>query len=268
MSILLKVNLPEPEVKKITLLTPSGVEWNLTEKKDRGVFLREGGISGLVGTPSPLVSQAVGAVGQRFFGAEHGPLEGTLSLTIYDMSGDCTKIFDEFMGSLSTHVPAVLKVSSKLRGPRFGAVRLAAEIGSPACDPAEVSSLDVEASVVIDDGAWWSNWLHGNNNVTVTNNGDVPVSPKIRWKGAGGKIKLPSGATFTLPAVSQPRNLLLGIAQCLAVVDDQGELDRETWIKVRGQALPENIPPGASRVFSVPDGAELLWQVGFLSMWR
>lgn len=265
---LLKANLPEPEVKQITLLTPSGVEWNLTEKKDRGVFLREGGISGLVGAPSPLVSQAVGAVGQRFFGAEQGPLEGTLSLSIYDESGGCAKIFDQFMGVLSTHTPAILKVSSKLRGARFGSVRLAAEIGPPACDPAEVSSVDVEASVVIDDGAWWSNWVHGNNNVTVTNSGDVPVSPKIRWKGAGGKVTLPSGATFTLPAVSQPRNLLLGIDQSLAVVDDQEVLDRETWLKVRGQALPEDIPPGASRVFSVPDGAELLWRLGFLSMWR
>ncbi|WP_235696714.1 hypothetical protein [Corynebacterium diphtheriae] len=266
--VLLKVNLPEPAVKQIMLLTPSGVEWNLTEKKDRGVFLREGGISGLVGTPSPLVSQAVGAVGQRFFGAEHGPLEGTLSLNIYDTSGDCAAVFDEFVGSFSTHTPAVLRVSSKLRGPRFGELRLAAEIESPACEPAEVSELDVDVSVVIDDGAWWSNWVHGNNNVTVTNSGDVPVSPKIRWKGAGGKVTLPSGATFTLPAVSHPRNLLLGIDQSLAVVDDQEVLDRETWLKVRDQALPEDIPPGASRVFSVPEGADLLWRLGFLSMWR
>lgn len=265
---MLKVNLPEPEVRQITLLTLSGVEWNLTEKKDRGVFLREGGISGLVGTPSPLVSQAVGAVGQRFFGAEHGPLEGTLSLNIYDTSGDCAAVFDEFVGSFSTHAPAVLRVSSKLRGPRFGALRLAAEIESPACEPAEVSELNVDVSVVIDDGAWWSNWVHGNNNVTVTNSGDVPVSPKIRWKGSGGKVTLPSGATFTLPAVSQPRNLLLGIDQSLAVFDDQEVLDRETWLKVRGQALPEDIPPGASRVFSVPEGADLLWRLGFLSMWR
>lgn len=101
---MLKVNLPEPAVKQITLLTPSGVEWNLTEKKDRGVFLREGGISGLVGTPSPLVSQAVGAVGQRFFGAEHGPLEGTLSLSIYDESGGLRQDLRPIHGgSIDTH---------------------------------------------------------------------------------------------------------------------------------------------------------------------
>ncbi|PLW01200.1 hypothetical protein BRL54_11365 [Corynebacterium ulcerans] len=262
---MLKVNFSLPEVQKISLVTPRGKEWVLTQKSDHGAFLRDSGFSGLVGSPSALVSQSVGGVGQDFHGAENGAMEGGLGITLYDLRGHgCTSVVRDFYSDFTTGEFFHLLFPFPT-GQKTIKLRLSSELALPSCDPADTDLLDVDLSVVSDEGVWWSQEFYGENNVTVTNQGHIPASPKIMWNGPGGRVILPSGASFTLPPAPEPRFLLLGANKSLAVLDSDGNLDREVWLKVRGAALPESVPPKTSRTYTVPKGAVLFWKIGYLN---
>ncbi|OFP64928.1 hypothetical protein HMPREF2978_08610 [Corynebacterium sp. HMSC074C01] len=104
--------------------------------------------------------------------------------------------------------------------------------------------------VVCFDGVAKSSVMTGTGNVTVTNYGDVPVWPKIRYKGAGGVVTNPSGAKFTLPRAAEETTI---------------DLDPSV-LRLEG-AFPEHVPPGATGVWMLPAGAQLEWVLGVADPW-
>lgn len=104
--------------------------------------------------------------------------------------------------------------------------------------------------VVCFDGVAKSSVMTGTGTVTVTNHGDVPVWPKIRYEGAGGVVTNPSGAKFTLPRVAEE-----------TIID----LDPSV-LRLEG-AFPENVPPGGTGVWVLPAGAQLEWTLGVADPW-
>ena len=78
---------------------------------------------------------------------------------------------------------------------------------------------------------------------------------------------MPSGASFTLPAVGSARTLVLDNDESCVVTDDRGRVDRALWHTLAPTVLPESVPIGERRRFSVPTGAELQWQVAVLDPW-
>lgn len=265
---MLNVQFPHVETQEVALITQNGRCWNLTSLQERGVFLRESGLRGLVGSPSALVTHTTSTPGQVFHGVNVDALEGSLAVRVYDRTGrGCAEIAREFYSDFTTGTFFTL-VFPTATGRKTIRLRLSAEIPLPASDPAGTSAFDVDLSVISDEGVWWSQEFNGTNSVTVTNTGHIPVSPKITWSGRGGEVTLPSGATFTLPGVQEQRTLLLGADASLAVVDTQNTLDRKLWLQVRGRALPETAPPKTARTYHLPPGARLVWKLGFLTPMR
>lgn len=262
---MLKLSRGKPQTYKVSLISPSGDAADLTAA-DSVMRLDDGGIQGLVGVVQQKTVTGVGLPGQLSTGLNVEPMVGSLAMIVKDYT-----VLSRLRGMMSTRFDSTLAVESPKFG-RFAAlVRLAAPIAAPAADPVGDEWIPVTLDLIANDGLWWSATIvspTGEKNVTVTNSGDVPAHPKIRWGGAGGEVTLPSGATFTLPQVTAPRSISFDPLEMLAVRDDKGELDRETWLKLRGKALPESVPAGESRKFMIPSGASISWHVGVFDPWR
>lgn len=263
---------PMPDVFSVEVFSPSGDRHVDLANPRSPVILLDAGIAGLVGSPVVSTASSIGVAGQVITGAVAQPIEGTLSCLVQALGvRDVSAVMAWFRGVWSNTAESMLIIAH----PRFGRwslpVRLSGALPAPGGDPADGGDIVFDVPLIGDGGVWLSDSFssqHTENIVTVTNYGDVPVSPRIVWNGAGGEVKLPSGATFTLPPVSQPRVLSLAWADGLKVTAMDGVLDREVWVKVRGKALSEQIPVGESGVFQLPDGASLEWRIGVYDPWK
>ncbi|MGV3159862.1 hypothetical protein ACEE23_02005 [Corynebacterium sp. 32222D000AT] len=112
------------------------------------------------------------------------------------------------------------------------------------------SAETLRVPVVCFDGVAKTSTMTGTGTVTVTNYGDVPVYPKIRYQGAGGVVANPSGAKFTLPRTSTE-----------TIIDLNPRV-----LRLEG-AFPESVPPGATGVWVLPAGAQLEWTLGVADPW-
>lgn len=112
------------------------------------------------------------------------------------------------------------------------------------------SAETLRVPVVCFDGVAKSSVMAGTGSVTVTNHGDVPVWPKIRYQGAGGAVTNPSGAKFTLPRAT---------AETIIDLDPR-------MLRLDG-AFPESVPPGGAGVWVLPAGAQLEWTLGVADPW-
>lgn len=245
-----------------------GAQWDFTENWVAGI--KSGGVTGLVGTTSDVTAASLSGLGQVVLSQRFEPIQGSVTFhcradegrDVGQVAADLRAAFSPLIGREN-----VLTVVSPL-GDAEAHVRLSGPIPDPVEDPSwDEMVLNVVVPVVADEGLWWLSEQTATSNVTVRNSGDVPVWLKIRWEGAGGQVVLPSGARFSLPAVSAPRTLFLSRVHSLAVRDDQGMIDDQLWRKLRS-ALPEMVMPGKTGVFSLPSGASAVWREGVLDPWR
>lgn len=110
--------------------------------------------------------------------------------------------------------------------------------------PHRRDSLTVNASVVAPHGLFRTSTVTGSGSVEVENSGDAMVFPRIRYRGAGGAVVGPSGASFALPTSNDER-----------VVDLSPRR-----LRLDG-ALPEGVPVGGSGTWRLPEGASLEWEL-------
>lgn len=257
-------------MRTITYITPDGTAWPLTEH-DWTSAIEHGGISGLVGETRDQVITGPDLIGQILDSQDIGPMTG--GLTVY-IAGDETrsadKMWRELRAGLSTAKgrEGTLVISSERAGRVYAKVRLQKIVGAPESDPDDETVLKIVLPLVCDDGVWWTAPMSAPGQAVVHNSGDVYLEPRIHWSGSGGQVKVPSGASFTLPAVGSPRIFECSSAKAFAVLRMDGSVDYELLAQLALTALPEGIPPGQSRAYSLPAGAVLIWQLGYLDPWQ
>ncbi|WP_257160410.1 hypothetical protein [Corynebacterium cystitidis] len=245
-----------------------GKAWDFTGDWAAGII--SGGVEGLVGVVRDSVAEPLGMGGHLVLGQSTEPLRGSVTFhcRAHDVrdAGEVAADFRRAFSALKSRQNHV-RVSSPF-GPVTAVVRVDGAVDSPVEDPSwDDIVLNVRVPLVGDAGVWLKPAISGDGVVTVTNTGDVHLWPRIVWSGPGGRVELPSGAVFTLPAVEGQRALSLSRAESMRVVDADGVRDDEAWAAVRA-VTPEGVPVGATRQFRVPDGARLVYQEGVLDPWQ
>lgn len=258
-------------------VSPEGHEWRLMDPNPNGVFINEGTLANqFTGALKETASTFVGAPGQLVSSADSQflPITGTLQCTVSAefCDGSVEKVWREFREDWESTSPEspgsfVLNRDGGL-GELILPVRLnGGSLPGVGSNPGELDEIPITVPVVADKGQWLFR-DYGSGIVTVTNLGNGFIRPKIRWVGVGGVVELPSGASFTLPPVSEPRTVSLDYTRSFEVLDDGGVLDDALWRELRGSVIGEGIPQKESRTFRLPDEATLLWDLAFLNPWR
>jgi len=249
-----------------------GELWKLGDENHNGVFLTESGIDGLVGEISHSTITVPGVPGAFVTGSEVGSVSGSLKChiapTVINRTGEQiraerSQLYNRFRGAFHRFKSNRLTV-----GDLWCDIYLNGKIDTPSGRVEDATQLDISIPVINRSGLWFSSQSNSSSIVTVTNLGDVVIYPKIRWHGEGGRVILPSGASFTLPASPSPLTVSLNPNDGYAVYSgDSLVFDREQWVKIRGSILGEGIPPGVTTWYQLPNLAALKWEVGYLDPW-
>lgn len=238
---------------RLSWVDHTGVETSLYPLKG-DVYLQGGTLEGFTGVWSDNPTQVVGEEGLRVDPRNRvvEPVTGALTLAIRSRDA-----YRKVRRMFSESKPGWLVLDEwRLR------CRLAEGLPAPGVIPQR--GVTVRVSLIGDAGVWVRQ-ASGTGNVTVTNDGDVPVWPKIVWKGGGGVVRLPSGASFTLPAVSATRVVdLRRSAGGRVTIPDTGVVDRP--LSKQTLVISEMVPLGEQGTFTVPAGATLMWEIGVLDV--
>lgn len=120
--------------------------------------------------------------------------------------------------------------------------------------------------IVADSGVWVWTQRETGPSVTIHNTGRSTIYPRLTWRDAG-TAKMPSGMAINLPAVGGPRTIDFKPRESNVVTDVDGNIDHETWSKLRG-AFTEGVPRGARRTYMIPPTAALTWDTSVRDAWR
>lgn len=240
-------------------ISPSGELFSLWGGyRSHGVSIEAGTLEGLVAEIEENPVVAAGVPGQQvdFRDRVINPITGRFTVIVRDV-----QTWTRFRRAWSTRKYGQLQLTTTGGKKLVLPVRLSQPLESPADKPRRGSRKPV---TVISDSALWSQEFSATGEVAIVNAGDVPVWPTIVWKGAGGKVTLPSGFTFDLPKVSQTARLPLD-RRFYGKVFINGVADDDVSRAVA--AVGEQVPVGETRTFVVPDGAQIVWTVQVLDPW-
>lgn len=252
----------------ITYTSPQGQAFQIGNHLHQGVFIKEAGISGLVGAFEETSFSTVGTPGHTVTGLNVKPISAQIELHITEWGGDSVEeIFTRWRNAWSVHSSGTMTILSSI-GPLSTPVKLAAPMPDLESDLRDATGYGLRMSVTGNTGIWSTHTVGAEGTVTVTNPGDVTVWPKITWSGQGGQVTLPSKATFELPATVDQKTLWLNNAEACLVTSANGDVDTDMWKQLRETVMPEGIPPAASAEFTLSQGARLEWNLGFLDPWR
>lgn len=239
---------------ELDLVSPTGETFNLIADGEPGpIGVEAGTVEGLTGSFEDHPVQAVGVPGQiiDFRDRVITPMTGSLGVVVQS-----SEDWHDFRRAWSTWEYSWLVLS--IGGARYRlAVRLPAAFKFPAAIPKCGDRVKVD--VIADSPGVWTVPLSGEGTVTVTNYGDVPIWPEIVWEGAGGDVTLPSGASFTLPAVKEEHRVPLARSNSGRIFRGD-EYDR--ILTRKAGVVGESVPRGEERDFTVPPGARLVWEIG------
>lgn len=225
---------------------------------DGPAFIEGESLEGFVGEFEDTGVSVVGAPGEvvDFRDRRVLPLTGSFTLVVKD-----TDRWGEVRSAFSSRMWGQLVIEGEQRF--VLPVRLSASLPSPASKP--VVGSRVQVSLRADGGVWLCPLFSRDSDVIVTNWGDVPVWPRVVWDGKGGRVTLPSGVGFDLPAVKGEHVLHLDRVKAGEVFGPDGF---DAGLTRRVDAVSEMVPIGEERTFKVPAGARLLWDVGVFDPWR
>ncbi|STC97514.1 hypothetical protein [Corynebacterium renale] len=217
------------------------------------VFLEGGTLEGFTGKWQDNPTQIIGVPGAWVDPRNRviEPLTGALSLRVMSAHG-----WHQVRQMFSHNHQGTLV----LGGWRLPC-RLAEALPAPGTIP--TAGAVVRVALIADGGVWVSP-VTATGAVTVTNAGDVPVWPTIMWKGNGGKVTLPSGASFILPATPTARTIDLNRSSSGVVRAADGEIDAALSRTV--DSISECVPVGHRGVFTVPTGATMTYNIGVLDV--
>lgn len=235
-------------------VAPSGVAYEFLTGSDGQPFIELDTIEGLVGTFEDTPIRVVGETGARIDLRDRviHRLEGTFTVVVFSREQWAGLVRDFSATTPGSLVLNVGGVGFELR------VKLATPLPFPTVVPQAGARITV--SVIADAGVWECP-VSSEGTVEVANFGDTPAWPEITWSGAGGVVVLPSGASFTLPAVDVEHVLPLARSASGVARDYRGNRLRVD------EVVSEMVPAGETRTFVVPDGARLVTRVGVLNPW-
>ncbi|MDK7213395.1 hypothetical protein [Corynebacterium pyruviciproducens] len=179
-----------------------------------------------------------------------GPMTGTLPIRCATVTA-----WHTLRRAFSTWDPGTLKLTID-KTVYLLRVRLTQPLPFPAATPTPGTVVPVP--LISDRPGAWGAPESGQGTVTVTNWGDIPISPEILWNGPGGTVTLPSGATFILPAVTTPHRLPLARSNSGRIIGPDGP---NPTLTRQAAAAPEIVPRGTTRKYTLPTGARAYWEV-------
>lgn len=244
--------------------------WGIAEpgRPKTGVWMAAEALEGLVSQGEDSTEQAVGRAGVLFSGTAIEAMEGTLRVHVRrDDHRPINQVYREWRAGWSRREAGTLVVDGGSYGPVSCKVRLAEWIGPPMVDPYRASDVELEIALRADEGVWWTHDSEYTGTATVTNSGIAYMCPRIRWTGNGGKVTLPSGATFTLPKVTAEKTLYLDANESMVVLNQDLSVDGTLWSQLAGTP-PEGVAAGQSAVYQLPANATLLASTALDSPWQ
>lgn len=255
-----------PDRYAVGLRDWTGKEWDFTRNWAAGI--KSGGVEDLVGGTVDTTAAPLGAPGQLVLAQRGDVVTGSVTFHCRAAQGrDAGQVAADLRRAFS---PLIQRRSLLKVGSPFGVVdtlvRRNGKIPAPVEDPSwDEMVLNLTIPLISDSGVWYLQAKKGSGTVEIFNDGDVPLWGSIRWSGAGGVVRLPSRATFTLPPASAER--VIHLTKMPTVVDAGGVRDDALWEKLRG-VMPEMVPVGETREFAVPAGAQIEYRKGVFDPWQ
>lgn len=239
---------------KVELVTPDGVVFDLTGTAETSpVLAPEGQLRGLVGNVSRTNLAVPGRAGVLPGQVRFGEIESEVEFYLRAFSGDeLAEVYAQFRRAWSlwgAGRPVVIRVHSPSGVWSFDAW---AAKPLPGIDvvPSTQLSVRVPVTVFIPTGLARSETYSRTGNVTIRNDGDVLIYPRLVWSGPGGQVVAPSGATFVLPPVEHATTL---------------DLDtQEVWLE---GVWSEAVAPGLVGTWRVPTGVRIEWEQQVADPW-
>lgn len=255
-------------ITRVSYMSPWGVHFDFSES-EWTAGLRYAGLSGMKAKVQAKTLQAIGQPGQITEATQIQAMEGAITLALAgENGGPVDAVYRRVCAAFSQTLVGTLSVETGLHGTIYTQVKAAAPIPAPKSDLLGEQVVDsVEISLISDEGVWWTEWVRGEGTVLVTNDGEVSIPIRIRWKGKGGVVTLPSGAVFTLPPVAAWRTLILDSEESCVVIKDDGLPDYEIW-PAKIAVTPELVPPNQTRKFILPAGASAMWRIALTDPWK
>lgn len=235
---------------KVTLTSATGKQYLLSGAPSQSpVLATRGALSELVGrmerTNLSIPSLPGALPGARRF----APIDAEVEFVLHADDGEqLERVFYDFRAGWSFTKPSRLEVESPA-----GLFHLDVVLGAPirgvAIDPTKTDGLVVPVTVFSAVGLFSTHTLAGSNYVTVTNNGDAVIFPRITYTG-GGVVAFPSGATAALPTTSRETTI------------DTSPLKLRT-----PGVFSEGVEPGQSASWTLPPGSTLEWELLVADPW-
>ncbi|AKN77517.1 hypothetical protein HO100_11405 [Corynebacterium ulcerans] len=238
---------------KVTLISVTGRSYELTGVQGSSpVLAPEDALRGLVCKTDRSDISWPGRAGVVPGRLRLGSLQAEIPFFLSADSGtEMEEIYREFRQGWSLHQPSVFVIDAdRPGGPWFFPVVLDRPLPGTGVNPRARTSMTLSVPVFCKQGVATSGVMTGEDNVTVTNFGDVIVYPKITNSGQGGQAVGPSGAAFRIPPASQAPLIDL----------DPGKL------RIDG-IFPEGVMPGKTGTWKLPPGCTLEWVIGVVDPW-
>lgn len=249
---------------RLSYVSPTGESFDLIGGGfSDDVFVEQDTLSGFVGAVEYTALNLVGRQGQYIIPRDQvvKPITGSFTVVVKSVQA-----WGRFRRALRSTAAAGYPFYSQVS---YGKLLLGTDVGQYQL-PVRVSKIPdgparrVRAGMripiqFISDGGVWEQWFSATGRVEVFNSGDVPVRSVLRWQGAGGRVVLPSGAGFSLPAVRTSHVFVDG-----RVYGKDG-VDVSLTRQVAG--VSEQIPVGDTGVFQLPEGVWLDYRIGVFDPW-
>lgn len=252
----------------ITYISPSGRKMDLTAPGDWYRSIAYGGLVGLVGTKSATTVQAAGVPGLTPVAFRTEPMSG--ELTLYVEQSERGPSVDE----------AVREIHREFQQTAYGllvidrdgaASRLTARVRlngalPPPLDVEGEEYAELKVPLIADNQLWAWDPVSARGSVTVTNPGDVFMWPELMWR-EGGKIILPSGLEYTLPAASSTAWASLNPFTSHEVTV-AGAVDDALSDALEKMHLGEGVPEGTSRTYTTTGDVSIVWAPQQADPWK
>lgn len=261
---------------KLRLVDVNGRVWHLNDPNSP-VRVRHGGWPGV---SAKVTQQTIPlARGGRRVVPGRGRVadtSGTLTVGLYPGVGvDLRRVRRRWIDGWSFDEPCQLQVVGKEREGKYTLpLRLDGEreIPQPATINFDVFQ-ELAMPVVVDRAVWASKRTRAGDNPTqptvasITNTGVSTIGVSLEW-GTGGRVTLPSGASFALPYTAQRRIITLDRSLSYPVTDLNGVEDKAMQERLWGVAMEETIKPKQTKVFTGPPGSVFRYELEVKEPWR
>lgn len=249
---------------------PSGRVMDLTKPGDWYRSIAYGGLVGMVGEVETSSTTAVGVPGHTPTSHQTRDMIGELKLFIHASPGapsvdeSVAEIRQEFLGTRYGVLELLPRTGAKWRRT---AVRLNGYIDAPLSFLEDEDEAEVTVPIISDGGLWLEEPTTGQGIVTVTNDGDDFLWPKLIITGAGS-ITLPSDTTYDFPDPGGTRIVSLDPYTSHEAVGDDDTVDHDYSDLTADMWLAEGVPEHDARFYRTTGDVSIQWSQQYRDPWR